>query len=277
MELIQKKILLEQNISRNADASYGNLTASTFNINIFLTQDIDNMGLYTDINFENVIPNYLILIDKLNNNGFTFPFMGGATLPSLILSGFTKNIRHDNAISNDWYSGGNPISGMTNSRINLLQSYNKNNRFIPNFNINEEQYVNYLGLSISGVSRVTNISTSTSGSTDYVFDTKNDINIGTQSQNTGLLFSDLNTFVSKQANTSMYYIGEGWNKTNTSLSALTKEEYLFGITSEPEVFDDVFIDRGQTTVMEKHLKLSEVESLEHLKWFGNGFYKINKV
>ena len=76
--------------------------------------------------------------------------------------------------------------------------------------------------------------------------------------------------------TEMTFIGEGWNETNTSLSAITKEEYLFGITERPEVYSDVFIDRGDTTVFEKHLRLSEVESLEHLERYNNGFYRLVK-
>jgi len=294
MELIKKKILIENGLSRKSDSTYGTMTATTFNINIMLTQDVDNMGLYTDTPIYNVIPDYTILIDKLNTNGFSFPFMNGVTLPSTILNGFNKDMRYDNSTDSDWFVGGNEMSGITNSRVNTLQSYNKNNRFIPNFNISDESYENYLGNTINGVSRVTEITTGISGSTKYVFDAESDINIGTDSQISGLRFIDFNSgtlnnrvvsekikgekaSASKVKNTAVYYIGEGWNMTNTSLSALTKEEYLFGVINQPEVFDDVFIDRGKTTVMEKHLKLSEVESLEHLKWFGNGFYNVTKV
>ena len=45
--------------------------------------------------------------------------------------------------------------------------------------------------------------------------------------------------------TQMNYNSEGLNKTNVTLSATTRKEYLFGITSSPTVFDDLFIDRGR--------------------------------
>jgi hypothetical protein len=61
-----------------------------------------------------------------------------------------------------------------------------------------------------------------------------------------------------------------------SLSALTKEEYLFGIISPPEVQSDVFIDRGITTVMDKHLRMSEIKNLGQLSRYGNGFYNLTK-
>jgi F0F1-type ATP synthase membrane subunit a len=51
---------------------------------------------------------------------------------------------------------------------------------------------------------------------------------------------------------------------------------LFGIISRPEVESDVFIDRGTISVMDYHLKLSEIKNLGQLTRYGNGFYKINK-
>jgi hypothetical protein len=76
--------------------------------------------------------------------------------------------------------------------------------------------------------------------------------------------------------TSFSYVGEGINETNVSISALTKEEYLFGIISPPEVQSDVFIDRGITTVMDKHLKMSEIKNLGELIRYGNGYYKLTR-
>jgi hypothetical protein len=58
------------------------------------------------------------------------------------------------------------------------------------------------------------------------------------------------------------------------LSALTKEEYLFGVTSQPEVQSDVFIDRGINSVFEKHLKLSEITNIDELQRYGNGFFNL---
>ena len=63
---------------------------------------------------------------------------------------------------------------------------------------------------------------------------------------------------------------------NSSLSAITKEEYLFGIIFPPEVKSEVFIERGITSVMDKHLRLSEIKNLNELSRYGNGFYKLNK-
>ena len=74
----------------------------------------------------------------------------------------------------------------------------------------------------------------------------------------------------------MYYHAQGFNITNSSLSASIKEEYLLGVTSTPEVESDVFIDRGRTTILQSHLQLSEITNMGELINYGNGSYKIIK-
>lgn len=286
MEVIKRTILLENGISRNSDTTYGLMTASTFYVNIMLTQTIDNMGVFTDIDFNNITPDYTILIDKLNTSGFTFPFMSGTLPPSVILSGFTACTRHDNANVSEWYSYGSVLTATTEPRINELKSYNKLNPYIVGFDIESNIYTNYDNQTISGVSRV--LLSDSDLAKKYTFDANNDAFLGTSGQTTGLLYKDNKNVLevgvgvanglikTTKSIATLQFKAEGWNTTNTSLSAITKEEYLMGIINDPEVFSDVFIDRGATTVMEKHLKLSEVESLEHLERFGNGFYNVVK-
>jgi hypothetical protein len=144
-----------------------------------------------------------------------------------------------------------------------------------------ETYTNYKNISVNGVSRIV----SASEPKKYVFDAVNDPTIGTTSQVHGLQYIDYsantqnilvdNVIVQNQL-TNFRFIGEGQNETNISLSALTKEEYLFGIISTPEVKNDVFIDRGVTSVMDIHLRLSEIKNLGQLSRYGNGFYNLTK-
>ena len=72
----------------------------------------------------------------------------------------------------------------------------------------------------------------------------------------------------------MYYNSEGFNKTNVDLSATTKEEYLFGITSSPTVVNDLFIDRGRNAVIQSHMQLGEIKNMTDLINYGNGFYNL---
>lgn len=239
--LIKRKILLENSIDRNYNSpTYGSLTATSFFLKVMLTQSMDDMGIFTDIEY----------------------------IPSI--SGLTEV---------DFYDYGNMlVTGFTDSKLQELRSYDANDPFQVNFDINSETYVNYSGQTINGVDRVTLLGSATT----YVFGTDSgDTQIGTVGQKSGILYQDFSgrtrSVGSDNINeTIVSYIGEGWNQTNTSLSGLTKEEYLFGIISPPEIESDVFIDRSSISVIEKHLKLSEIRTLDELVRYGNGFYTLNK-
>jgi hypothetical protein len=244
MELLKRKILLEDSIDRNYNSqTYGALTATSFYINVLLTQNIDDMGMFTDMEY---VPN------QSPNN---------ITDNELRLTGKTIE---------DYYNYGNKlISGETESRIGEVKTYNNSERYKIGFDINSENYINYSGKSIDGVNRLTYIGDPQT----YVFNVDvNDTNIGTTLQKDGLLYKDY----SGNGVTVVSYIGQGINETNTSLSAITKEEVLFGIISKPEVKSDVFIDRGITTIFEKHLKLSEITNLGELSRYGRGYFNLIK-
>jgi hypothetical protein len=243
MNIIKRKILLEDSIDRTYNSpTYGTLTATSFYLKVLLTQSSDDMGIFTDMDYE-IGP-----------------------------SGLTES---------DFYDfGGKNISGFTDSKIDDVRSYNANTPYRVNFDVQTEDYLDFDGNLVSGVDRVTQVGAINT----YVIGTdKNDPSIGTTGQTSGLLYQDFSgqtrtiddeTIIGM---TSVDYIGQGWNQTNTSLSALTKEEYLFGIISPPEVQSDVFIDRGETSVIEKHLKMSEISNLGELERYGNKFYKLNKL
>lgn len=274
---------------------YGAMTADSFYIKVMLTQNIDDIGMFTDIDFidnKSTTPvDYTILTNKLAQSGLTFPFMFGQLpqTPTELID--ERVVRVVGKEVDDYWFYASKITGATDSKISDVRSYNKTQPYITGLDIKKEIYTNYQGNTVDGRTRVmaqnslvSPFDINTSGTT-YTFDAENDINIGTANQGTGLLYTDYDS-VDRVVNelginrviplTIMQYIGEGWNDTNTSLSAQTKEEYLFGITSQPEVQSDVFIDRGATTVLEKHLRLSEVESLEHLERYNNGFYRLVK-
>jgi hypothetical protein len=293
MEVIKRKILLENSINRtsNNKKTWGTLTATTFYIKVLLTQNVDDMGLFVDSEYipyeKTTTPvDYTILKNKLVSLNINFPFMSGATNPIFTPNNTTYNywkvLRYPTNVESNYYNFSNVvITGATDSRIEDVRSYSVLNPFRTNFDVSTETYVNYDNITVNGVDRIKSMGEPKI----YVFDTKNDANLGTNNQIYGLLFNDY-TGVTRSVViedetqqiplTTFRYIGEGLNQTNVSLSALTKEEYLFGIISPPEIQNDVFIDRGITIVMDRHLKLSEITNLDALENYGNGFYKLNK-
>ena len=291
MEVIKRKILLEDSTDRTYNSpNWGAITADTFYLNVFITQNIDDMGLFTNIDYVQtsnttyVAPDYQILINKLNLSGYTFPFMSGGT--PLSMTGLTSTdeivLRTTGSTESDYYNFGNLlISGYTDTKIDDVKSYNAINPYRIGFDTAKAPYINYQNINISGVSRVVSMGEPKV----YVIDTVDDVLMGTSNQVYGLLYQDytgstrnvtIDGASTRIPSTTFSYVGEGINETNISLSALTKEEYLFGIISPPEVQSDVFIDRGITTVMEMHLKLSEVKDLGQLIRYGNGFYNLTR-
>lgn len=240
MQVIKRKIFLEDSIDRSSGTTYGTITASTFYLNVMLTQNIDNMGMFTDIPVSNA-----------------------------------------SKVSADYFNQGGIITGFTESVVEDFRTYKQDTPYIVGFNTNSEVYKNYRGDIVTGVDRVTQIN---DDKIIYVTGVnEKDPRIGTTGQTSGLLYTDWPNEVRSTSDnetiplTTFSYMSEGWNETNTSYSAITKEEYLFGIISPPEVKSDLFIDRGETSVIDKHLRLGEVRTLDELVKYGNGFYNINKI
>lgn len=290
MEVIKRKIYLEDSIDRSDNSvNWGTLTATSFYIKVLITQNVDDMGIFSDMDFiskdiNSLPPDYSLLIDKLNDSGYDFPFMNGISPNNLGNLKETSKItlRLPEKTESDYYNFGNlSITGMTDSKIEEVRSYNAADSFRVGFDINKNVYTNYKNEIILGVDMVKSID----NPKIYVFSAPNDSTIGTNTQVHGITYLD---YIGRDRQvvvdsirrtiplTTFRYIGEGWNETNTSLSATIKKEYLFGIISQPEVESDVFIDRGITSVMDMHLRLSEIKDLGQLSRYGNGFYKLNK-
>ena len=291
MEVLKRKILLEDSTDRGFNSpTWGVMTASTFYINVMLTQNIDDMGLFTDMPFISAStvstdqPDYSILANKLATSGFTFPFMTSAPPPSITgVTGMLKlTLRIPGNSESYYYNYGSlPITGRTDSKIEDLRSYNGSNPFQVGFDMEKPQYFYYNGTPVDGHSRIVSMAEPKI----YVFDAITGATMGTLNQVYGIAYQDytgqtrsviINGASAIIPVTTFNYVGQGWNETNTSISALTKEEYLFGIISPPEIQSDVFIDRGITTVMDKHLRMSEINNLGQLSRYGNGYYNLTK-
>lgn len=183
-----------------------------------------------------------------------------------------KFLRLDGAIESHWFLDSGYISGTTDSKITQIKDYNINNPYPVNYDLNSENYVNYNLLPINGVNRITE---KTDTSITFAIDGNKDLNIGTDMQLGGLRY--IEPFPNNYNNISEFrFYGEGWNNTNSSISALYKEEYLMGINFIPEIENEVFIDRGNVSVTDLHLRMSEIETLNHLESYGNGFFKIKR-
>lgn len=208
--------------------------------NFFIVQTYDNLGSFSNL-----------------------PFISSPIQRDLSVR--DKFFRIDNTSIESWFNSEHLIvSGTTSSRLDELKSYDLLSPYIVNFDIDSINYINYNGVLINGVSRITKLD----DEIIYVFDANNDSLIGSVNQNTGLRFVD------KDFETNFYFTSEDHNLTNSIIEANFKEEYLVGIVDKLETKNDIFIDRGNINVNERILKMSDINNLSQLENYGNGFFNL---
>ena len=57
---------------------------------------------------------------------------------------------------------------------------------------------------------------------------------------------------------------------------LTRNEILIGFTEEPQIYSDIFIERGKQSLMERNLRLNEIDNMGELEIYGGGFFNVKK-
>ena len=285
MEVIKRKISLDDYISRK-ESDWGQLTATSFNINVFFTQDGDDMGFGTELPYiakDGSVVDYKILTSGLTINGYNFEFMNGTTTNVPYTNEYPSS-RNPNRVINQYYINGIPVTGFTEDRLDEVTSYDNTDKYKPGFDLSKSVNDDFLGISYNNGTRVVtnnNLSPITylvDGDTDPTAiaalpNNKRGVYYETTTGETRTIFGTI--FGRYQIPlTTMYYRSEGFNETNVHLSATTKEEYLLGIPSSPTVFNDLFIDRGRATVVQSHMQLGEIKNMSDLTNYGNGFYNL---
>ena len=225
---------------------------NTIDVSVFITQDIDDMGIFTD---EPFVPKSNTLSIKPDNfNSFTYGRLSGAPVSFY----YTNNVT---------------VSGYTDdSLLKQVKSYRKdtqgNDIYVPNLNVSNNPKNNFSGvISENNLETVYKIGANTNNilNTGVEFTTfKKQFTKTTDEYGKSLSFNTTK-FVSKNG---------GWNQYNTSLNAsLKKEEYL-GIVFKPEVDSAVFINRGIEDIFERHEILSEIKTSNDIDTNRGGFIRI---
>jgi hypothetical protein len=57
---------------------------------------------------------------------------------------------------------------------------------------------------------------------------------------------------------------------------ITRNEHFIGFIDDPVVYSDIFIQRGQQSVLESTLRLCEIDNVGLLQIYGNGYFNIRK-
>lgn len=231
---------------------FGQKIVNTIDVNIFITQKMDDMGIFTDKPYTPKNP--LLTTKPLGFNSFTYGRLAGAPV-------------------NFYYSPNTTYSGTTDDTyLKQVKSYRKN--------INgDDIYVPLLNTSSDPQNVFNGVISEDSEKTIYkIGANSNDI------VNTGVEFITSKTeFVKKideygnnltYKDTIFKTTSGGWNSSNTSLSAVIKKEEYLGIVFKPKVESVVFINRGIADIFERHALLSEIKTTNDIDTNRGGFIRI---
>jgi len=267
MEQVKTKRSLEKYTNRDAKSPFygmippftidkdGNEVPTTIDINVYLTQSFDDMGIFTDAPFKPVLPYLSSRPTTLGNfNSFVYGRFPAAPL-SFYLSPAIR------------------VEGVTDdSNLGIVESYRVdpntgNPIYVPNLDMAKNIDLVFNGVTSNNNSEVR-----------YVIGADvNDIN------NSGVHYiTFLNDYVERKDEegnsirhryTEFYTDMDSLNDKNVTLSALTKQEEYLGIVFKPEVDSEVFINRGVADIFERHALLSEIKTTNDIDYNRDGFLK----
>lgn len=57
---------------------------------------------------------------------------------------------------------------------------------------------------------------------------------------------------------------------------LTRNEFLIGFIDEPQIYSDIFVERGKQSLIERNLRLGEIDNMGELEIYGGGYFNVKK-
>tara|TARA_S200002703_G_scaffold3608_2_gene5140 strand:- start:612 stop:1487 length:876 start_codon:yes stop_codon:yes gene_type:complete len=230
----------------------GQKIVNTIDVNIYLTQNLDDMGIFTDKEYT---PKDTLLTEKPNNfNSFSYGRLAGAPL-------------------NFYYSNTLQVTGNTDdSLLRQVKSYRKNSNgediYVPNLNTSNNPKEEFSGVLSENSERIiykisANINNITTTGIEYTTYKK-------------LITKTIDDFgFNRSYNRTVFKVlNSGWNTYNTSLNASIKKEEYLGVVFKPEVDSVVFINRGVADIFERHSLLSEIKTTNDIDTNRGGFIRI---
>lgn len=138
------------------------------------------------------------------------------------------------------------VSGYTDSRLNEIKTYSKTQPY---------------QVGVNGVTQIIYDSNNEPSIIKYTIDNINyETSIGTE-----ILPQIFNS------KTYFYFNSDGLPEEEINV---IKNEVEMGISFPPKIESDIFIERQTTSVFERHLRMEEINSLEQLEEYKNGYYNI---
>jgi len=242
--------------------SFGQKILNTINIDLHITQDIDDMGIFTDKPF---VPSSTDLpYPPPDFNSFRYGRLAGAPL-------------------NFYTTGNNTVSGNTDDGyLNQVRSYrvdsNGNPIYVPFLNTSDDSNNKFNGVIGENFEKITyKIGANPIEVSEYEQNIINEIKSGIEFTTYKKEF--INTIDEYGNNISFFKTdfmtnNGGWNINNVGLSAIIKKEEYLGVVFKPEVKSVVFINRGVADIFERHAILSELKTTNDIDTNRGGLVRI---
>lgn len=147
------------------------------------------------------------------------------------------------------------ITGFTSHKLDLIRTYDNNNPF---------------QIGVNGVTNIEYSDIINQTGITKIYYTIGDIDYETDYRDLPTTKTTFNPYGSKyptKFKTSAF--GEDFNE-----YFLIKEESKMGLVSPPKVTNELFIERMNVAVFERHSRLSEIKTLEGLINYRNNYYNI---
>ena len=228
--------------------SFGQKILNTINIDLYITQDIDDMGLFTDKSF--VPSNATLPFPPTNFNSFSYGRLAGAPL-------------------NFYLTGSNTLTGNTDDGyLNQVRSYrvdtNGNAIYVPFLNTSDDSKNLFNGVIGESLNKtIYKIGSNPIEVSQYQQGAISEINSGIEFTTYKKKYTKAIDEYGKNISffkTEFKSNSGGWDINNESLSAIIKKEEYLGVVFKPEVKSVVFINRGVADIFERHAILSELKT-----------------
>ena len=69
----------------------------------------------------------------------------------------------------------------------------------------------------------------------------------------------------------------GFTKEEVFNTIITRNEHFLGFIDDPVVYSDIFVERGKSGVSEFNLRLGEIDNMDELEIYGNGYFTVKKT
>lgn len=230
--------------------SWGQVVKPTITFPIQITETVDNLGLYTDIEYTQS--------GNITSEGAN-PYTRD---PQTTLEGY---------ITSEEYTA----SGFTESKLEAVRAYNQTTPYKVGQNLSKTPFKSF-----DGVLEITE------EYIKYVLGGQIDSS-GAYIDGTGVVYKTFNATrevidpltgdIIQTNQTTFEYTIKGVKENNYSLSALIKESKYLGVSYTPKVDDDILVDRGEISVFERHLKMAEIRTIDDLVEYDFGFFNVTSV